>query len=100
MATHEQRKAGDPVKTKLEWRQLTRNCWVAYLGKHNQCSIEVNRNRSWKSLNDDKPFKITVFGKQFGYGGYADLDEAKRGAVLHAKSIVRDLAAWAKTRTP
>jgi len=84
---------------KVEWRQHTPNSWSARLGTHGQVLIEVRRSRSWKSMNDDKPFKITVMGQMFGYAGYADLDDAKRGAELHAKSIVRDLAAWAKTRT-
>lgn len=87
------------IKT-IVWQQITRNHWVAKLP--GDVSIAVQRNRSWKALRDDKPFKIEVFGNiwaQQHREGYTSLAEAQIGAEKIAKKIVKGLVTWAYTST-
>ena len=84
------------MKKMIDWRQITRNCWVANLP--GGVSIGVDRNRSWKSLRDPKPFKIAVFGNIYAQQhreGYEDLETAQAAAEQVAKKIVRGLVKWA-----
>jgi hypothetical protein len=62
----------------------------------------VTRNRSWKALRDDKPFKIEVFGNiwvQQHREGYVFLEQAQLAAEEAARKIVRGLVAWAAKDT-
>lgn len=81
---------------KIDWKELTRNCWVASLP--GDVSLGVTRHRSWKTQHDPKPFKIEVFGNVWAQPrreGYETLAEAQYGAEQIAKQIVRGLAKWA-----
>lgn len=84
------------MKTMLEWKAITRNHWRAKL-PGTGLSIEVTRNRSWKTLRHDFPFRLVILGQQFGWPDYAFLDEAMAAAEKHAKVAIRKLAAWAKS---
>jgi hypothetical protein len=85
------------MMNKLEWRTVTRNHWTATL-PGTSVYIEVHRNRSWKALRDDRPFKLTILGQQFGWPDHETLDDAQHAAEEHAKTIVRKLARWAGAR--
>lgn len=86
--------------TAIKWNQITRNHWTATLP--GGVTINVVRNRSWKSLRDDKPFKIEVFGNiwvQQHREGFELLEQAQLAAEDAARKIVRGLAAWAAKDT-
>lgn len=86
--------------TAITWKQITRNHWTATL--LGGVTINVVRNRSWKALRDDKPFKIEVFGNiwvQQHREGYELLEQAQLAAEEAARKIVRGLVAWASKDT-
>ena len=87
---------GNPIV----WKQITRNHWTATL--LGDVTINVTRNRSWKAMRDDKPFKIEVFGNiwiQQHREGFEFLEQAQLAAEDAARKIVRGLVAWASKDT-
>ena len=86
--------------TTITWKQITRNHWTATL--LGGVTINVTRNRCWKAMRDDKPFKIEVFGNiwvQQHREGYEFLEQAQLAAEDAARKIVRGLVAWASKDT-
>ncbi len=75
----------------LEWRQSTRNRYVADVVKG--AGVEVYRDPSWRRLEQKHPWRVSVFGNPFTcHIWFLELQGAQAEAERVARMLCEEMA--------